>query len=448
MAGSEETSVSREKMDLLEQIAFNTEPGPYYEDDKQVALNGNEKLVRLLAYFLPQFHPIPENDLWWGKGFTEWTNVTKAIPRFQGHYQPRLPGELGFYDLRSADTLRQQVVLARRYGIHGFCFHHYWFGGKRLLETPLNNLLSMPDLDMPFCINWANENWTRRWNGMDTDILIAQKHSAKDDIAFAESLDPIFRDPRYIRINGRPLLMVYRPGVLPDPAATVERWRDHFRQAGIEDPYIITAQAYGNEDDPRKYGMNAAAGFPPHNCGLDAPRVQDTLQLFDQGFVGEVIRYETMAENALTNKPDTFRLFPGVCPNWNNEARKPNKGFCVIGSTPEAYGHWLDGACRTAMEADQPDERIVFVNAWNEWAEGAYLEPDRHFGYAYLAETARVLSRLSQPPVRKLKAESTKSLVVASSGARKIRRRIGRVVRKAANTVANGAEAFAKVLRF
>jgi len=176
--------------------------------------------------------------------------------------------------------------------------------------------------------------------------------------------------------------------------------------------------------------------------------VQDTLQLFDQGFVGEAIRYEDMAENALANKPDTFRLFPGVCPNWNNEARKPNKGFCVIGSSPEAYGHWLEGACRTAMEADQPDERIVFVNAWNEWAEGAYLEPDRHFGYAYLAETARALSRLSQPPVRKLKADSAKNLAVASSGTRKIRRRIGRVVRKAANTVANGAEAFAKMLRF
>jgi hypothetical protein len=240
--------------------------------------------------------------------------------------------------------------------------------------------------------------------------------------------------------------MVYRPGVLPNPIATVERWRDHFRKAGIEDPYIVMAQAYG-EDDPRKYGMDAAAGFPPHNSGFDAARVQATLQLFDQEFKGNAVRYEDMVEHALSNKPDMYRLFPGVCPNWNNEARKPNKGFCVLGSTPEAYGHWLEGACRTAMEADQPDERIVFVNAWNEWAEGAYLEPDRHFGYAYLAETARVLGRLSQPPVRKLKEGSAKSLATASPGARAVKRRVGRIVRKVANKVANAAEALAKALR-
>lgn len=433
-------------MDLLEQIAFNTEPGPLYEDDKSVPLNGNEKLIRLIAYFLPQFHAIPENDLWWGKGFTEWTNVTKAIPRFQGHYQPRLPGELGFYDLRYADTLRQQVSLARRYGIGGFCFHHYWFGGKRLLETPLNNLLSMPELDMPFCINWANENWTRRWNGLDADVLIAQKHSAQDDIDFATSIESIFSDPRYIRINGRPLLMVYRPGVLPNPIATIERWRGHFRKAGVEDPYIVMAQAYG-EDDPRKYGMDAAAGFPPHNAGFDAARVGGTLQLLDKDFKGEAIRYEDMVEHALSNKPDEFRLFPGVCPNWNNEARKPNKGFCVIGSTPEAYGKWLEGACRTALEADEPDERIVFINAWNEWAEGTYLEPDRHFGYAYLAETARVLGRLSQPTVRKLKTSSTEGYRTSSSQVWVLKRRLGRFVRKAANRSADVAEAFAKILR-
>ena len=298
-------------MNLLQQIGFNTKPGPFYEKAVSVPMLPTTRLVRLIAFYLPQFHSIEENDLWWGKGFTEWTNVTKAIPRFDGHYQPHLPADLGFYNLRCSDALRRQAELAVHYGIFGFCFHYYWFNGKRLLETPLDNLLAASDIDLPFFINWANENWSRRWDGQDKDILMTQQHSPEDDISFATAMVPLFRDRRYIRISGRPLLMLYRPGVLPDAAETVKRWRHYFQGAGVGNPYIVMPQAFG-DDDPRKYDMDAAVGFPPHaavglppddNPGWGNAGVRDTLELFDKDYSGYVARYDDLAERALSKQP-------------------------------------------------------------------------------------------------------------------------------------------------
>jgi len=378
---------------LLDQLTVNHAPGPHFEAAAPLP-PGTAAPVRLIAYYLPQFHPVPQNDAWWGGGFTEWTNVTKAVPRFQGHYQPRLPGELGFYDLRMPEVLQRQAELLRSHGLEGLCFHHYWFGGQTLLDTPIRLLLDNPQIDLPFCINWANENWTRRWDGNDSEILMAQHHSAEDDIAFAASLEPMLRDPRYIRINGRPLLMLYRPGLLPDAAATVRRWRAHFQAAGLGDPYVVMPLASGT-DDPRKHGMDAAAGFPPHRTGFNQAPVRDGVELFDRAYKGTVVRYADMVATALADHPDQFRYFPGVCPGWDNEARKPGAGFCVQGSTPAAYGAWLGAACARMLAEPDAQHRIVFINAWNEWAEGAHLEPDRHFGHAYLAETARVVARLA-----------------------------------------------------
>ncbi|MEA3002022.1 MAG: hypothetical protein QOH81_810 [Sphingomonadales bacterium] len=377
---------------LLEQHRFNVEPGPDYEAQPQ-GYEGGRPPARIIAFYLPQFHPIPENDEWWGAGFTEWTNVTKALPRFQGHYQPRLPGALGFYDLRNPDTLRRQADLARHGGIEGFCFHHYWFDGRRLLETPLANLLANRDIDLPFCLNWANESWSRRWDGTESAILIAQRHTPEDDIAFARSLKPIFDDPRYIRIDGRPLLMVYRPSLFPDAAATVARWREDFARAG-DNPYIVLAQSF-QDLDPRRYGMDAAAGFPPH-------RVRDFVQpvtirrRFDPRLGTLAFSYDDAARNSIAYRPREFRLFPGVCPDWDNDARRNGQGVAFVGSTPRKYGAWLEHAARWVSTQAPPEERIVFINAWNEWAEGTYLEPDRHYGYAYLSETARALSRLTK----------------------------------------------------
>jgi glycosyltransferase involved in cell wall biosynthesis len=399
--------------DLLRQLTTNTSPGPHYETDAEVSPVPVASAVRVIAFYLPQFHPIPENDLWRGKGFTEWTNVTKAVPRFLGHYQPQLPGELGFYDLRMPDIIRRQASLARKYGVGGFCFHHYWFNGKQVLETPLKLLLSQPDIDLPFCICWANENWTRRWDGLESEVLIAQNHSPEDDTAFAQALEPALGDPRYIRVNDRPLLIIYRPSLLPDPIASARRWRTQLVRAGMGDPYLVMTQVFGDED-PRLYGFDAAVEFPPHKLGFTASSINSRIKSFDPSYKGIIHDYEEMIQRAAAAPPAVYKLFRGVCPGWDNESRMPGRGHVFAYSTPEKYGRWLDMACKDALKGTNPSERLVFVNAWNEWAEGAHLEPDRHFGYAYLCETARVIASL---PSQQTLAVVRPQLVVVSHDA-------------------------------
>jgi lipopolysaccharide biosynthesis protein len=370
-------------MSLIKEHRSNTEPGPFFEPAGE-GYSGVSPKVRLLAYYLPQFHPIPENDHAWGKGFTEWTNVTRATPTFSGHYQPHLPGELGFYDLRSPEILRRQSEMAKKYGVYGFCFHHYWFDGKPLLETPLK-----------LCLNWANENWTRRWDGKDKEVIVAQNYSAEDDLAFARSLEPFLRDPRYICIEGRPLIMLYTPAVLPDVRATLDRWRTHFIKEGFGNPYLVTPQEFG-EVDPQQYGFDAAAGFPPRHSGISTWLRRGLRKVrkfyFQQGLM--LSSYDEMVRHVMSHRPTNFTLLPGVCPSWDNTARRGSKAQVFLGSTPKKYGVWLRETCQYVIRNHAPEERIVFINAWNEWAEGAHLEPDRHYGYAHLVETAKALDSL------------------------------------------------------
>lgn len=339
--------------------------------------------TRLLAFYLPQFHRIPENDLWWGKGFTEWTNVTKAMPLFEGHYQPHLPTDFGFYDLRVREARHEQIEVAKAFGIDGFCYHYYWFSGRRLLSAPLEDMLSDAESDMPFCICWANENWTRRWDGLEQQKLIEQQYLPDDDIRFIESLVPYLTDKRYIRYNSKPLLIVYRPQHLPNPMQSAAVWRDFCRRCGIGDIHLVAALTHGNEDY-RKFGFDSGLQFPPHN--LQVANLAGRFS-FHSAFRGNVVDYSEVANFYLNAQPPPSEVFRCVFPSWDNTARRGNQSIVVIGSSPENYEFWLSGAIRTSASASPNKDSLVFINAWNEWAEGCHLEPDRRHGRGFLEAT-------------------------------------------------------------
>ncbi len=351
--------------------------------------------ARLIAFYLPQYHAIPENDAWWGKGFTEWTNVRPAQPMFPGHYQPHEPLDLGYYDLTDIETQKRQIELAKLYGIGGFCFYWYWFAGKRLLEKPVETWLNNPDLDFPFCICWANENWTRRWDGKDSEVLMGQNHTPEDDLAFIAELGPYLRDPRYIRIDGKPLVLVYRPSLLPDPAATAGRWRKWCRDNGIGEIYLAYTQSF-ELADPKSYDFDAAIEFPPNNA---SPRVlTDRIQGLDPEFNGIVYDWNSYVDRSRDYPQPDYRLIRSVCPAWDNTARRKKGGAIFLNNTPQEYATWLGNAMtRTLADAPTVDERIIFCNAWNEWAEGAHLEPDTRFGYAWLETTRNALDPRAAP---------------------------------------------------
>jgi lipopolysaccharide biosynthesis protein len=345
--------------------------------------------VRAIAFHLSQFHPIPENDRWWGPGFTEWTNVTRARPNFDGHYQPHLPADLGFYDLRVPEAREQQAALARASGIHGFCYYYYWFAGKRLLERPVEEMRESGRPDFPYCFCWANENWTRRWDGADREILIAQNPSRADDERLVRDLLPHFRDPRYVRVDGRPLFMVYRVGVLPDVRASVAIWRDVCRREGVGDLYLCAVKTY-DTSDPSQYGFDALVEFPPH--GVRTPPVNAQVDIVNPDYDGQIVDYRRFVLDSLARAESPYRVHRTVMPGWDNTARRPDHAVTFINATPEIYEIWLREVVARVMEQHRGDERLVFINAWNEWAESAHLEPDRRFGRQYLEATRRALA--------------------------------------------------------
>lgn len=380
---------------FFDQYRRNTHAGPGHVPASALPAEAPSAYpARFIAFYLPQFHAIAENDEWWGAGFTEWTNVTKALPRYEGHLQPRLPADLAFYDLSNADTLRAQAALAARAGVYGFCIHDYWFAGRKVLETPLRLLLENRDIPMRFCLNWANENWSRRWDGSEDHVLLEQRYDPADPTGYVRSILPALADDRYIRVDGRPLVMVYRPHIIPDAARMFDAWREFLAREGLGNPYLVMAQSFGHLD-PRPFGLDAAAGFPPHGVDLLADNDRDFRHLFDIGFAGRVRAYSFLAREMLARRTGGYTAFPGVCPGWDNEARKPGHSTGFYGATPERYGAWLAAAAAQASERASPDERLVFINAWNEWAEGAVLEPDRHWGHAFSAQTRAVLDDLA-----------------------------------------------------
>lgn len=345
-----------------------------------------EKNTLRLAFHLPQFHPIPENDAWWGKGFTEWTNVVRGRPQFRGHYQPHQPADLGYYDLRLPEAREQQAALAREAGLTGFAYYHYWFNGRRLLEKPVDDILALKKPDFPFCLCWANEPWSRNWDGQESQLLMPQAYSEADDLAHIRWLLEAFADERYIKIDGRPLFLVYRPSGLPDMVQTADRWRREAENYGFPGLYLASVQAFPRDSgDPRSYGLDAAVEFRPNGTPLDVTLHSDNP--LDIGFrIHRVMEYDAMVRWALTQDLPNYAFFPGVCPSWDNTVRRKENALIFRDSTPEKYGEWLRQVLiRETLRQQKPS--IVFVNAWNEWAEGNHLEPCQRWGRAYLDAT-------------------------------------------------------------
>ncbi len=347
--------------------------------------------ARVLAFYLPQFHPIDRNNVWWGPGFTEWTNVTRATPSFVGHYQPHLPADLGYYDLRRVETLGEQQALARRYGIEGFAVYYYNFGSIRVLEQPMEALLRHPEVDFRFALCWANENWTRHWDGGARSILMEQLYDAATLDSVASDMARFASDPRAIRVDGKPLVMIYRPLLIPDIAKVAAVMRDVFKRAGhpaIHLVYVESMEMSKKRAPPEEIGFDACVEFPPHGF---AQRYSRSITPLKAGWEGALYDYEGTARNFILRETVDYTRYPAVTPSWDSTARQPLKGATLVGAEPELFQAYVEEKLEEMLNANVGDHRLLFVNAWNEWAEGAHLEPDRSYGHRWLAALKNAL---------------------------------------------------------
>jgi lipopolysaccharide biosynthesis protein len=360
----------------------------------------NSNKHRLIAIYLPQFHPFKENDEWWGKGFTEWNNVVKAKPRYRGHYQPHLPADLGFYDLRVPETRMEQARLAKEHGIYGFCYYHYWFNGHLLMERPLEEVLKSHEPDFPFMICWANETWKKAW-GESQDVLISQTYSETDDLNHIRYLIPFLKDPRYIRINNKPVISIYRSTHIPDIDKTINIWRNEASKEDIE-LYICRFESFREEGE--KYlskEINAAIEFQPHNNDLFylyenkkyfGKRIINKISrsLYGHNIIFNHIDYKKYVDFQIKRKFPNYKYYPCVTPMWDNASRRKHDFFSFYNISPELFGKWLNNTIDKFIPYSQ-DENLIFINAWNEWAEGNHLEPDMKWGKRYLEEIKKIV---------------------------------------------------------
>ncbi len=340
--------------------------------------------IRPIAFYLPQFHPIAENDLWWGKGFTEWTNVARARPSYAGHYQPHLPADLGFYDLRAAETLEQQAALAARYGIEGFCVYYYNLGGRRLLSRPLDVVRASPTIAFRYCLCWANENWTKHWDGGAREILLEQRYDAETLAGIIDDAVEHARDARYIRVDGNPLFLVYRPLKLPDPRAFARDCRAAFAQAGLPGVQLVYVESMEAVDQglrPADIGFDASVEFPPHGRAVAS---RTAAEIVKEGWSGYRYDYPSTVMAFIERGSVPYPRYPAVFPSWDNTPRQPLKGTSFDGCDPDVFRFYVEEKIEEARQTLHGDNRLLFVNAWNEWAEGAHLEPDTQYGHQWL----------------------------------------------------------------
>lgn len=372
--------------------------------------------VKLLALYFPQFHAIPENDEWWGKGFTDWVNVKRAKPQFRGHYQPRVPLHGNYYDQSSKDTLAWQIGLAKRYGVHGFCHYHYWFDGKQLLETPTNLVLENRDLDLPFCLAWANETWSRRWDGRDHHILQEQTHRP-DKALWQRHFDYLFRawsDERAIKVDGKPMFLVYRAHRITQVGDMFDYWREQAHRRGLAGLYFVAMKQYEFPVPEVLKHFDATMQFQPfeaiyspdyEGAVLETSKMVALLRLLPENVLDllRAIRYKffprltfydydmVWKQMLKVEREGGIPAFPGAFVDWDNTARYVNRARIFRNASPERFEYWFQQLVEATAKRPA-DERFIFLNAWNEWAEGTYLEPDERYGHAYLEAVSRGLA--------------------------------------------------------
>jgi len=346
----------------------------------------SEGTPRLIAFYLPQFHPIPENDEWWGQGFTEWTNVAKAVPMFPGHYQPHIPADLGFYDLRLPETRAAQAEMAQSYGIEAFCYWHYWFAGRQILERPFNEVLKSGEPKFPFCLGWANQTWSGIWHGNPDRILIEQTYTGDADCeAHFRAVVDAFGDDRYLRVDGKPLFYIYRPMAIPDTRRFMDLWRTLAHRTGFPGLYLVAEG--GSEWNPTDHGIDASVTVNlPSLHGWQPwwhPVRRAHWEWWKRSGRPTIIPYEEAEVEVAPPRRPGIRSHPCLLPNWDNSPRSGRNGLVLHNSTPELFRRQLRrGIAMTAD--DRTEERLLFVKSWNEWAEGNHLEPDLKFGRGYL----------------------------------------------------------------
>lgn len=356
--------------------------------------------IKALAFYLPQYHTFPENDEWWGKGFTEWTNTSKASPRFKGHYQPRVPhDDFGYYFLDNADTIRKQVKLAKEHGLYGFCFYYYWFSGKRLLEKPVDIFLENKDIDFPFCFCWANENWTRTWDGLNQNILIKQEYSEEDRRSFIIDIRKYLDDERYIRVDGKPVIVVYNPRIIPHCKDTFLKWRETAREIGIGEIVIWTVQGDKNmpvQDHELDPVIDGEIEFPPHGYGFPEIHVPEKMlkvrsgegSIFDYSGLVNLIEDQIRKEPQDSGKVPVYRT---CMMDWDNSCRRKTGWNLFYNYSLSSFYKWLRILISDTRQKHDENDRFLFINAWNEWGEGTYLEPDQKYGYANINTFSRAV---------------------------------------------------------
>lgn len=353
------------------------------------------KSVRTIAFYLPQFHPIAENDEWWGKGFTEWINVAKSKSLFTGHYQPNIPADLGFYDLRVPETRVAQAELAKQYGIEAFCYYHYWFAGKRLIERPFNEVLQSGEPDFPFCLCWANQTWSGIWHGAPDRILIEQTYPSMDDHKkhFYELLKA-FTDNRYVKVDGKPLFLIYRPTELPDINKVTDFWRELAVKEGLPGLHLVGVSHYETWN-PADYGLDAVVDQRLPDKKKHIPSAFPLLKL--QALLGKklptIYDYKKIIPTLVRTEMPLFESYPCVIPNWDNTPRSGVNGLVFTGVTMDLFQYQLNRAL-TRVSGLPEGRRLVFLKAWNEWAEGNYIEPDLRYGMQFLEAIRRVTQRI------------------------------------------------------